>query len=699
MSMIKSAPYNSGVYDVADYLTDGFWSDQSTRGRAFAWNAGDTITVNATDLNADGMTLLQAALAEYSAVLGVTFSYVSSGSAELTFYDEDSGAYAWSNYSGTDANGRGTTTAAYCNVSTYWIDNYGGTAIGGYVYQTYIHEIGHMLGLGHAGNYNGSASYGADETFGIDSWSVSIMSYFDQDENTNDPASRAMVTSLQIADLIALRELYGLSGTTRTGDSTYGYNSTEGAAYDLTTTSWYGGTTFTIVDDDGTDILDGSGYSGAQTIDLSSDGYGISSMGGETNNVRIFVDTIIENAIGGAGDDTITGNGAKNIIDGGAGSDLIHGNAGNDNITGGAGNDLIEGGAGNDILNGDIAHNHDTHYGQIYRLYKATLAREPDVEGLKGWAASLRAGTSLESIITGFVNSVEFQATYGSTSNEAFVTLLYNNVLGRSPDSGGFTYWTTLLNSGSMSREQVVLNFSESLEHINSTQEGQLGYSYAAITADYGDQVYRLYKATLDREPDSGGYEHWTNSLGEGTSYNNVASGFVNSVEFQSKYGSTNNGEFVTLLYNNVLGRAPDAGGYAHWVGLLDSSTITRVQVVGGFANSAEFIVSSDANYISYMRALGINDTLEGGAGNDTMLGGMWSDLFVFNANHDGNDRVLDLEAWDLLRFDSFGYANAQAAISNMTQSGSDVVFSDQGVIVTFTNVELAIFTSDMITV
>ena len=162
-----------------------------------------------------------------------------------------------------------------------------------------------------------------------------------------------MVTSLQIADLIALRELYGLSGTTRTGDSTYGYNSTEGAAYDLTTTSWYGGTTFTILDNGGTDTLDGSGYSDAQTIDLSSDGYGISSMGGETNNVRIFVDTIIENAIGGAGDDTITGNGAKNIIDGGAGNDLIDGGAKRDIITGGLGNDTIYGGTGNDKLYGN----------------------------------------------------------------------------------------------------------------------------------------------------------------------------------------------------------------------------------------------------------------------------------------------------------------------------------------------------------
>ena len=53
-----------------------------------------------------------------------------------------------------------------------------------YAFQTYIHEIGHALGLGHPGNYNGEARYPNDAEFQNDSWAMSIMSYFGQTENT-----------------------------------------------------------------------------------------------------------------------------------------------------------------------------------------------------------------------------------------------------------------------------------------------------------------------------------------------------------------------------------------------------------------------------------------------------------------------------------------------------------------------------------
>lgn len=71
-------------------------------------------------------------------------------------------------------------------------------------------------------------------------------------------------------------------------------------------------------------------------------------MGGYT----IANGVIIENAIGGAGDDFIAGNEFDNTINGDAGSDLLDGGAGNDSLNGGSGNDTLQASAGNDVLYG-----------------------------------------------------------------------------------------------------------------------------------------------------------------------------------------------------------------------------------------------------------------------------------------------------------------------------------------------------------
>lgn len=59
-----------------------------------------------------------------------------------------------------------------------------------------------------------------------------------------------------------------------------------------------------------------------------------------------------ENAIGGAGNDTLIGNGVANTLTGGNGSDTLNGGAGNDRLNGGAGNDKLTGAAGRDIMVG-----------------------------------------------------------------------------------------------------------------------------------------------------------------------------------------------------------------------------------------------------------------------------------------------------------------------------------------------------------
>ncbi len=81
----------------------------------------------------------------------------------------------------------------------------------------------------------------------------------------------------------------------------------------------------------------------------------------------------------------------------------------------------------------------------IGRLYVATFDRSPDTAGLVYWGSVLDQGVGLETIADYFVQSDEFQATYGKLDNAGFVTLVYSNVLGRSPDAAGLNYWVGLL--------------------------------------------------------------------------------------------------------------------------------------------------------------------------------------------------------------------------------------------------------------
>ncbi|MEZ5225364.1 MAG: DUF4214 domain-containing protein [Acidimicrobiales bacterium] len=82
------------------------------------------------------------------------------------------------------------------------------------------------------------------------------------------------------------------------------------------------------------------------------------------------------------------------------------------------------------------------------RLYQAFLNREPDVPGAKYWISQTRAGSTLDDLAYGFAQSDEFIASYGTLSNEDFLTLLYDNMLGRTPDAEGFEYWLGQMNGG-----------------------------------------------------------------------------------------------------------------------------------------------------------------------------------------------------------------------------------------------------------
>lgn len=384
---VYTPPPLATIDQIADQLVTGYWGGQQHR---FNVTQGGSLSVNLTGLTPEGQHLARAALKTWTDIIGVNFVEVATG-GKLKFDDNEEGAHSSSIYSG------GFIISSAVNVSAKWLTDYG-TTINGYAFQTYIHEIGHALGLGHAGSYNGEARYPYDARFENDSWATSIMSYFDQRENTYFAGlgfTKSFLGTPMQADIVAMSKLYGLSTTTRLGDTVYGTGSTASdPVFDATANP---NLSYTIYDSGGVDTLDFSGFAQNQRINLNSETF--SNVAGRVGNVSIARSVIIENAIGGIGNDTLIGNSANNVLTGGPGIDVLFGGLGDDVISAdrhtgfdnGADIDRLNGDGGNDSIfagYGDIVDGGDG-FDVVYVSYIGGSA------GINGDTATLFSGQPL----------------------------------------------------------------------------------------------------------------------------------------------------------------------------------------------------------------------------------------------------------------------------------------------------------------
>jgi len=108
--------------------------------------------------------------------------------------------------------------------------------------------------------------------------------------------------------------------------------------------------------------------------------------------------------------------------------------------------------------------------GKAYRIYKAAFARDPqsgDMSGLGFWISRIDNGMDMVEVAARFIDSPEFRGLYGQNpSNADFLTKVYTNVLGRTPDQGGYSWWLNELNTNpTKTKAKVLADFAESNEN------------------------------------------------------------------------------------------------------------------------------------------------------------------------------------------------------------------------------------------
>ena len=340
----------------------------SFRGVFAEGTAEDPQDYGPVDINM--MDFVFRAMSYYETVANVTFTRLGEGTSGELAFDEtadmqiqsylDYGG-GWASTSRTLYGGDSVRTATASTVTIgetagYLDDDDYGMSVT-------IHELGHALGLAHPGDYNGdgATSYEQQAEYFEDSRQYSVMSYWSASNTGADHfewvwgnnqwnAVGGYATNFLLHDIAAIHRLYGANDTAYNGDTVYGFNSNTGDS-GWTLSDEYDSIIAAVWDTGGIDTLDVSGFDVAADIDLREEAF--SSFGHLVYNFSIAQGVVIENAIGGGGDDTLLGNSANNDLQGNAGDDVLIGGDGNDVLRGGSGSDTLIGGAGDDIIYAD----------------------------------------------------------------------------------------------------------------------------------------------------------------------------------------------------------------------------------------------------------------------------------------------------------------------------------------------------------
>lgn len=707
------------IDQIADYLTSGSWAERTH-------NDGDGNTSNGTTISyffnasitAAEQTLAVAAMQDWASVADLQFVQTGTqAGADLVYENTDGGAYAATTRSGS------TIISVRINVSQAdWIGTYG-TDINSYSYQTYIHEIGHALGLGHGGPYNGSANYNSDAIYANDTWGTTVMSYFNQGEA--DFGTSRLVLGTQIADILAIQNLYGANTTARGGDSVYGFNTTEtGSIFD--SQNWANQNiripSYSIWDTGGTDTLDFSGYSANQTISLIAETW--SSVGDNTstgsptdaleNIISIARGSVIENGIGGSGNDTIIGNAANNVLTGNAGDDILDGGDGIDyaNYVGGTAGSYT------------ITDNNDGTYTVSSATNGTDTLSNIEFVRINGVDQQL-GGTPVDNTINGdngnntLMGTVNADIINGLGGNDTITGLAGNDVIdgGAGLDtavfSGAFAAYSLALTSATGITVTHLAGGADGMDMLNNVEfmtfsDGTLLFEDAgrngiqltlgadSYTADAGANIINGLSGA-DLIYGLGGDDILRGGAGNDRLFGGEGADVLDGGQGVDRVYYTGATAGVTANFIDQSLNTGEAAG----------DTYISIESING-SNFADTITSGNGD--NELVGLGGNDVLIGAGGNDRMFGGNGNDRMLGGTGNDimygqGGDDTFVIQAnagtdliYDFVQgSDTIEFIRGPGAFSQLqiTTSGNNTIITSILGVTTLVNFTASLVPSD----
>lgn len=584
------------------------------------------------------------------------------------------------------------------------------------------HEMGHTLGLKHGHIKGPIAGPMAPDR---DCREFSIMTYREYIGASTAQGSGYTIKnghnpqSLMMYDIAAIQHMYGANFGSNSGNSVYTFSTSTGAMSINGVQTVEGAAISNIIfrtiwDGNGTDTYDFSAYTRNLAIDLRPGFWTDLDVGGtkqradldtaDTTGANPFgyarghvcnalqyngdARSLIENAVGGSGDDTLTGNDAWNTLDGGTGDDSYFGGIGNDTIIDEDGANTFDGGTGTDTLD----------------LRAATA----------GWSVGLGNGVASYSGIFSTVVSIE--NVYGGSGNDVFIgNTLGNRLEGGDGDdslyggdgvdtfedyfggnaifggndrdtldlSGGGSRWTVDLVAGTFVKAGIVSTVSD-VENVLG------GSNDDTITGD--DEDNTLYGGDGD--------DVMAGGLGANILYGGDGDDTLTStLGLDELFGGNDEDTFVTGTFGVTIdgGGSDDTVFASTFVGTndLDGGDATdTIDWSASFENGLTFDLAAGtvadafgsdrmANFEHLTGTDGDDtitgtsaaNTLDGGDGLDTIYGGAGNDILYAGAGNGGQENLYGGADVDIL----YG-GTSLAEINYRGDAGNDLLYAGSSI-------------------